>query len=243
MPSGSSTCPASRESASESTGPAGRFSGIYREQDNVAGIPGELDDVPVESVTTGVIVARAPTDRFPRPVPIGVSSGHLNTATGTLGARVVDGSGNVYALSNNHVFAAINEASIGDGIIQPGNVDGGNDPADRIGTLHDFQQIDFSGGNEHVGRCDRADVHGRRRHGDAGRRLWDSQLGHGAGVRRPGGSEVRQDDRSAARDRRRDQLSLDVCYVFFFVCFQTARFVNQVAISPDAFSASGDQAR
>ena len=104
---------------------------IYREQDNVAGIPGELDDVPVESVTTGVIVARAPTDRFPRPVPIGVSSGHLNTATGTLGARVVDGSGNVYALSNNHVFAAINEASIGDGIIQPGNVDGGNDPADR----------------------------------------------------------------------------------------------------------------
>ena len=35
-------------------------------------------------------------------------------------------------------------------------------------------------------------------------------------------------------------LSLDVCYVFFFVCFQTARFVNQVAVTPDAFSAGGD---
>ena len=51
--------------------------------------------------------ARAPTDRFPRPVPIGVSSGLADFATGTLGARVTDGT-NVYALSNNHVFAGIN---------------------------------------------------------------------------------------------------------------------------------------
>ena len=93
---------------------------------------------------TGIIEARAPTDRFPRPVPIGVSSGLAGVATGTLGVRVTDGT-NVYALSNNHVFAGINSASIGDPIIQPGDVDGGSDPADRIGTLHAYQEIMFDG--------------------------------------------------------------------------------------------------
>ena len=87
---------------------------------------------------------RAPTDRFPRPVPIGVSSGLAGVATGTLGVRVTDGT-NVYALSNNHVFAGINSASVGDPIIQPGDVDGGSDPADRIGTLHAYQEIKFDG--------------------------------------------------------------------------------------------------
>ena len=38
---------------------------------------------------------------------------------GTLGARVTNGT-NVYALSNNHVFAGVNTASIGDPIISAG---------------------------------------------------------------------------------------------------------------------------
>ncbi len=115
---------------------------IYKEKPDVAGVPDSLDDVPVQSVTTGILQARAPTDRFPRPVPIGVSAGDQGTTTGTLGVRVTNGT-NVYALSNNHVFAAVNSANIGDGVIQPGAVDGGSDPADRIGTLSDYQTIDF----------------------------------------------------------------------------------------------------
>ncbi len=70
-------------------------------------------------------------------MPIGVSSGAQGFATGTLGARVTDGT-NVYALSNNHVFASINSGRVGDPILQPGAGDGGSDPADRIGTLHAF---------------------------------------------------------------------------------------------------------
>ena len=77
---------------------------------------------------------------------VGVSTGHPDITAGTIGARVTDGI-NVYALSNNHVYADGNAASIGDGAIQPGTVDGGTDPADRIGTLHDFEPIDFTGGD------------------------------------------------------------------------------------------------
>ena len=91
-----------------------------------------------------MIVARSATLRYPRPVPIGVSTGLADFATGTLGARVSNGS-TVYALSNNHVFAGVNTATIGDPILQPGPIeDGGTDPADRIATLADYQQIDFS---------------------------------------------------------------------------------------------------
>ncbi len=50
-----------------------------------------------------------PTSRFNRPVPIGVSTGHPAITAGTIGARVTDGV-NVYALSNNHVYADENTA-------------------------------------------------------------------------------------------------------------------------------------
>ena len=51
-----------------------------------------------------------PRERFPRPVPIGVSAGQPDVTAGTIGARVSDGS-EIYALSNNHVFANRNDAS------------------------------------------------------------------------------------------------------------------------------------
>lgn len=78
-----------------------------------------------------------------RPVPIGVSTGHFNITAGTIGARVTDGV-NVYALSNNHVYADENQASIGDNVLQPGPYDGGRNPTDSIGTLSAFSTIVFS---------------------------------------------------------------------------------------------------
>ena len=88
-----------------------------------------------------------PSERFDRPVPIGVSTGHPDITAGTIGARVTDGD-NVWALSNNHVYAATNcgfGCEVNDAVIQPGTFDGGSSPADDIGTLADFQTIDFSG--------------------------------------------------------------------------------------------------
>lgn len=83
-----------------------------------------------------------PTRSFTRPVPIGVSTGHGRVTAGTIGARATDGR-QVFALSNNHIFAANNEGRQGDNLLQPGVVDGGRDPDDVIGTLHDFEPIEF----------------------------------------------------------------------------------------------------
>lgn len=82
-------------------------------------------------------------------MPIGVSTGNVNECSaGTIAARVKDASGNVYALSNNHVYALENRAPIGSEILQPGLIDTrcalrGNNV---IGTLSRFVPIDFTGG-------------------------------------------------------------------------------------------------
>ncbi|RMF60306.1 MAG: serine protease [Calditrichaeota bacterium] len=113
-----------------------------------AALPAKLEGVPIVVEVTGEIKALQggvdPTARFDRPVPIGVSTGHPNITAGTISCRVKDAAGNVYALSNNHVYADENEASIGDNVIQPGAFDGGVDPDDAIGTLADFEPIVFS---------------------------------------------------------------------------------------------------
>jgi len=82
------------------------------------------------------------TAAFPRPVPIGVSTGHPSVTAGTIGARVTDGT-RTFALSNNHVAAAVNGGSPGDALLQPGAADGGRDPDHAIGTLFDFEEIHF----------------------------------------------------------------------------------------------------
>jgi hypothetical protein len=95
----------------------------------------------------------SPTDVFPRPVPIGVSTGNAGECSaGTIGARVRDGDGDVYALSNNHVYARENAASLGSEVLQPGLYDTGcaYDSANKLGVLADFEPISFSTGAENV---------------------------------------------------------------------------------------------
>jgi hypothetical protein len=139
---------------------------VLLERPGVGGIPQQLEGVPVHPVVTGEIYALPkggngggngggkpdggdPVDRtarFERPVPIGVSTGHPAITAGTIGCRVTDGT-NVYALSNNHVYADNDPENIGDAVIQPGKFDGGLSPADDIGRLVDFVTIDFGGIN------------------------------------------------------------------------------------------------
>jgi hypothetical protein len=94
--------------------------------------------------------------RRARPAEGGYSVGHFRITAGTLGTCVYDflpgastnppvhGSGvpsKFYILSNNHVLANSNLASLGDPILQPGPFDGGTDPADRIARLSRFVPI------------------------------------------------------------------------------------------------------
>jgi hypothetical protein len=81
----------------------------------------------------GWISPREYTGRV-RPVPGGVSVGHISITAGTVGCIVYRAGGPVI-LSNNHVLANSNQASIGDPVVQPGPHDGGSIAADQIGTL------------------------------------------------------------------------------------------------------------
>jgi len=135
---------------------------VLLEEAGVAAVPAELDGVPVRPLVTGKIQALAPdrtllskgkapqkvdpTAWFPRPVPIGVSTGNATSySAGTIGCRVNKG-GKVYALSNNHVYALENQANLGDKVVQPGLYDtkGTYSFANDIGTLAEFVPLDFS---------------------------------------------------------------------------------------------------
>ena len=134
---------------------------IFAAGPKVADIPKDLDGIPTEIIVTGKFRALpqereagkpsggkiSPTSRFPRPVPIGVSTGNAGECSaGTIACRVKDPAGNVYALSNNHVYALENDAEIGSEVAQPGVYDTGcsYSSSNVIGTLDDFEPIDFN---------------------------------------------------------------------------------------------------
>jgi hypothetical protein len=77
-----------------------------------------------------------------RPLRIGGSIGHFKVTAGTLGCfgrdRTTDA---VLILSNNHVLANENQARNGDSILQPGQWDDGQNPADAVATLWNFVKL------------------------------------------------------------------------------------------------------
>ncbi len=217
---------------------------IYAKRYGIAGIPGRLDSLPVEVKVTGLIVALGNTTARYRPAPIGVSTGHYAITAGTIGARVRDASGNVYALSNNHVYANGNNAGVGDPVLQPGPYDGGVDPADRLGTLFAFEELDFSLSGENY--MDAAIAL------SSAANLGNATLGDGYGV--PGtdvqeaaiGMPVKKYGRTTGLTRGQvDEINVfvEVCYEVFFdiLCIKSAYFYDQIGISSGTpFSAGGD---
>jgi hypothetical protein len=105
-------------------------------------VPSTLNGTPTDVVPVGDIIAGV------RPTQCGVSVGHHRITAGTLGCLVrrIDGSPARFILSNNHVLADSNQGSVGDDVLEPGPMDGG-DPTNPIARLTDFEQLDFSGPN------------------------------------------------------------------------------------------------
>lgn len=99
--------------------------------------------VPTDVIEVGEIKALH-TNKH-RPVLPGTSIGHFAITAGTLGI-VVEKNGQKFILSNNHVLANENNASVGDAILQPGPHDGGT-ASDKIGELAEYIPINFSGSN------------------------------------------------------------------------------------------------
>ncbi len=236
-------------------------------------IPDSLDDVPVTVEVRGRFYARDTAagqldtvDRWPRPVPIGISAGHPGVTAGTIGARVTDGV-TVYALSNNHVFADLNRAMIGDEILQPGPIDGGSGPTDVIGDLADYGRIELCDQGQSPPVCP------ANRYDGAIAEVIDpvtreSNLGYatpGDGYGVPGadlhpaygdpdvlfdddenledliGTGVQKYGRSTGLTNGTVEAvfaTVDVCYNSS--CSRMARFVDQIVISPGSFSDPGD---
>jgi type II secretory pathway pseudopilin PulG len=222
---------------------------VFLENPGVRGIPRDLDGVPVHPVVTGKFYALPkpegkpgggtkvdPTARFPRPVPIGVSTGHPNITAGTIACRVKDAGGNVYALSNNHVYADENKGPIGINVLQPGPYDGGVDPDDSIGTLSDFEDVVFSetannvidaaialSSTANLGKATPSDGYGTPKSSTITAKLRQSVQKYGRTTRLTKGRVY------AINAAVKVQYDAGI-----------ARFVNQIIITPGTFSAGGD---
>ena len=106
-------------------------------------VPSILSGVPTDVIETGRIRALQSHTSRHRPAPGGVSIGHRDITAGTLGCLVAK-DGRMLILSNNHVLANSNDAEVGDAILQPGPIDGGQYPRDHIANLEAFVPIQFS---------------------------------------------------------------------------------------------------
>ena len=127
-------------------------------------VPKTVDRRPTDVVAVGTIFAgggphalgsvQSLTGRR-RPAMGGDSVGHFAISAGTAGTGCYDSTVDpgipprYYILSNNHVLANSNDASIGAAIYQPGPHDGGG-PSDQIGTLHHYVPIKFDGTDNQV---------------------------------------------------------------------------------------------
>lgn len=110
-------------------------------------VPPDLDGARVDVVEIGRIEAQQnPRERFRPRVPAGVSVGHVQVTAGTLGALVRDNNtGERFILSNNHVLANSNDARVGDPILQPAELDGGDEPQDIVAYLERFIPLHYIG--------------------------------------------------------------------------------------------------
>jgi hypothetical protein len=225
---------------------------IFATRAGIPGIAAALEGVPTKVEVTGMIVAYAdPTARFPRPVPIGVSTGHPDITAGTIGCRVTDANGNVYALSNNHIYANENEANIGDSALQPGPYDGGNVDNDEIGTLFDYEPIYFAGEDNFIDAAialSSVDLLGCSTPGDGygtpSTTTIEETLGEDEDIL---GLKVQKYGRTTGWTHGTvDTINttVDVCYettgFIFPRCVKEARFRDQIGITPGTFSAGGD---
>jgi hypothetical protein len=139
-------------------------------------------------------------------------------------------------LSNNHVYANENLASIGDDVIQPGTFDGGSSPADDIGTLADFEPIVFSTSANNV--IDAAiastttSLVGNATPSD----------GYGTPKSTPVAAQLRMKVMKYGRTTSQTNGTIIGINGTFLVGYDsgTARFVNQIEISGGSFSAGGD---
>ncbi len=119
----------------EATGPVYALKYVCRENNpnRSKQCPEPQQAIPASSIPTS-------TTEYQRPVYNGASIGHFSITAGTV-ACIVAQNCHTLVLSNNHVLADSNAATVGDPVLQPGPFDGGINPIDAVGTVFDWVDI------------------------------------------------------------------------------------------------------
>jgi hypothetical protein len=202
------------------------------------------------------VAAQASTERFNRPIPMGVSVGNTPSLpyiyAGTAGLLVqeIGDSNTIYILSNNHVLGVKgpslcpNTADKGTTwTLQPGTLDigtdPGNDPYYQVGVVSDYVPITLK-------RWARNFV-------DAAISLTDSSLARTQilGIGQPAsqvgtptvGENVTKSGRTTGVTTGTVEavnVTVQVAYQVAYEVCGVARFLHQVSITPGTFSAGGD---
>ncbi|MGB6974927.1 MAG: hypothetical protein WBD67_09615 [Terracidiphilus sp.] len=183
--------------------------------------------------------------------------------SGTLGALVEDAHGTRYLLSNNHVLARSDQAQVGDAIVQPGLIDNNCTPngdgagTEPVGSLAAWLPLDAKDTNADaaLARVESNSVDPNGRILELGAKLPEGRLASAPpGVSSTGGvGEAGALSLPVAKSGRTtgltcgevSALSLDIKVTYYHDCaetrpYLTKLFTNQIGISGDHFSDSGD---
>jgi hypothetical protein len=227
---------------------------VFLERADVSGIPAMLENFPVAKVVTGTFWIISNPRTFARPAPLGFSVGHPNITAGTIGFRVKNAGGSVFILSNNHVLANSNNASIGDLTLQPGPADGGSsgNSAHHIGTLADFQVISFNSSNNTMDAAisvvNPANLLGTTptdAYGPPSATIWGDPNNDGTfdNVGSLIGVAVMKYGRTTEFTQgtiTSVNATVTVCYAGVIFCTKSATFTNQLIVGQSGFSGGGD---
>jgi hypothetical protein len=187
----------------------------------------------------------------------------MDCCSGTLGSLVQDGTGKQYLLSNNHVLAQSDHASVGDAIIQPGLIDNNCTPYGEgagtlpVGALTDWLPLKSSQTN-----ADAAIAEVASRTVDSSGSILELGARRGDGTLAPAPPGVSSSNGKGepatlalrvAKSGRTTGLTcgavsavdVDVSVGYFRDCaetrpYLTKTFTNQIALSGDHFSDAGD---
>lgn len=186
-----------------------------------------------------------------RPIQLGTSGGHINDRKpafccgGTLGALVTKG-GVAYILSNNHVLARSNLAAVGDDILQPSLIDQSpscaQDAGDVVADLSAWVPITFTKGT--LNAVDAAIAQVRPGMVSPGGSILDI----GTISSTPAGAAITMGVMKSGRTTGLTTGIVAAVSVTIDVRYGsqcgggrgTARFTNQIRITPGSFSAGGD---
>ncbi len=208
------------------------------------------------------------------PIALGTSGGNNNDydvtgnqiadcCSGTLGSLIQNSSGLQYLLSNNHVLARSDQASVGDAVIQPGLIDNnctpnGDGPGTTlVGSLTGWLPLSSSATNADaaIAQVDAGSVNTSGNILELGARQQDGSLAAAPpGISSTGGiGESASLAMTVAKSGRTtgltcagiSALNLDVRVDYYLDCaetepYLTKTYTNQFAITGNQFSDAGD---